>query len=201
MEQSLNYSIRPWTEPRVRYFAIQAVDNVGNRSRLVTTEVTIPPVEAAFYDDFDGESKGWEAESTWGKVREPGRGLVWTDTPEGNTPPGAELSLTSPEISLEGRQNARLVFDARHQMERYRDQLHVEVSSDGENWRMLDVLHDSEPEWVTQQYDLSRYDGQTIQLRFRMKMNNNDVALDGIYLDRLVVAAENVADSGTLFEG
>lgn len=185
-EQNLDVKFVPWVEPKPVFFAMKAIDNLGNVSPLVTTAGQVPAADAAFHDDFDGEDKGWEAEGTWARVEEPGRGMVWTDSPDGTTPPSTDISLLSPKISLAELQKPRLVFETRHIMEKWRDQVHVDVSSDGETWKTLDILHDTEEEWIGQELDLSRFAGQDVQIRFRVKTNSSK-EFDGIYLDRVLV--------------
>lgn len=187
-EQQLEISVLPWIEERQRFFALRALDNLNNASELVTAEARVPAVEAVFADDFDSEESAWSAQGTWARVPEPGRGMVWTDSPDGNTEPGADFCLISPSISLEGRSGCQLVFETRHSLERWRDQVHVDVSADGTNWRTLDILHDEQTEWTGMTFALSEFDGQTVQLRFRSKPNSSNPT-DGVYLDRLVVTA------------
>jgi hypothetical protein len=185
-QQSLDVDFVPWVEAKTVHFALKAIDNLGNSSSLVNTVGEVPAAPAVFHDNFDGQDMGWQAEGTWAKVEEPGRGMVWTDSPDGDTPPSTDMSLISPVISLKDLAKPQLIFETRHIMERYRDQVHVDVSSDGENWKNLSILHDTQEEWNGEEVDLTRFEGQDVQIRFRVKTNYSK-SFDGFYLDRVLV--------------
>ncbi len=175
----------PETGDRTMHFAMRAVDNVGNRSPLARTSVVIPGTRVAFDDNMDGFSNRWSGEG-WGRVSIEGRGKVWTDSPSGDYEHGANRALTSPSISLAGVTGAAVTFDYKHDLENRFDKVALEVSSDGQSWTGLQEFTGKKM-WERARVDLSAYDGQSIQLRFRLT-TDNAVAKDGFYLDRVVVA-------------
>lgn len=175
----------PDSNDRTMHFGLKAVDNVGNRSPLARASVVIPGTRVAFDDDMDGFSNKWSGEG-WGRVSLEGRGKVWTDSPSGEYENGANRSLVSPSINLAGVQGAAVTFDYKHDLEQRFDKVTLEVSGDGQNWSSLQEFTGKKM-WERARVDLSAYDGQTIQLRFRLT-TDNAVTKDGFYLDRVVVA-------------
>lgn len=180
---------RPFT------LSLNAVDNVGNRSAVVTASGTMPAAELPLASNFDQEGDNWGTTGTWGKVKEEGRSMVYTDSPEGPHEPGGDTSLTSPVFSLKDLRSSTLTFDAKMTTQKY-DFLFVEVSTDGDSWKNLSVLRkDRTPgygKWGNYQYDLSAYDGQeNLQVRFNYEPSNNSKE-DGVWIDNVkVMSAKN----------
>lgn len=187
------FSFRALPQEKARPFSLKlnAVDNVGHRSSVVQACGVVPAAEVPLKADFEGQNV-WSAGGTWGRVKEEGRGLVYTDSPQGPHHPGSDTSLTSPAFNLKGLRNARLNFDAKMVSNKY-DFLFVEVSTDGESWKNLEVLRqDRTPgydTWGSYNYDLSKYDeAEHLQVRFNYEPSNNSKE-DGVYIDRVRVLA------------
>lgn len=170
------------------HFALKAVDKLGNSSGMAVAQGTTHPAVVLFEDDAEGEGK-WTAQPPWGKEVVPGRGKVWSDSPGGAYQNNADTALTSIPISLAGVSNPVLFFSERHDLEARFDNVFLEVSADGgQTWKThltLTALSD----WRTASVNLSEYEGQRIQIRFRLK-SDKDTVKDGILLDDIFVAGE-----------
>ncbi len=168
------------------HVALKVTDNVGNRSEIRTAEVRVPAATVAFKDDFEGEEANFTPEGQWGRVEIEGRGKVWTDTPNGNYDNSQNTSLTSRAIDLGNLSGSTLVFDSKIDSEQNYDKANIEVSTDGQTWNKLAELS-GQQDWTKQQVDLSAYDGQSVQVRFRFQSDSSQAG-DGFYLDNVMIA-------------
>ena len=173
------------------YVALKVADNIGNLSEIRTASGTVPAAKVAFEDTVDGQSNNFTAEGSWAKVDSPGRGKVWTDSPDGAYGQDSDISLTSRPISLKDIAGATLAFDAKTDLENRYDNVHVEVAevpAEGAEaqWASAAVLNGAS-DWSNREVDLSAYDGKDVQVRFRLK-SDGSVNQDGIYLDNIVIA-------------
>lgn len=183
-KEELSFRLTPSASERELYVAMRAVDNVGNRSSLETTRVKVPAAPVAFEDGPDK----WTAEGAWGRQLVEGRGMVWSDSPNGFYERDQNRSLTSKAFSLASFKDAKLQFDCRHDLEINFDKIHLEISTDPkqESWQTLESYNLLEG-WHTRHLDLSEYAGsEQVQLRFRLK-TDGDVHKDGFLFDRFVV--------------
>ena len=171
-------------QSRTLHYALRAIDNVGNRSPLVQAQAILPAAEQVFKDHKD---QIWTAEGQWSKVVLPGRGEVWTDSPEGHYEPNTEQTLVSPVISLKQTKGNILRFQCKSDLERG-DFLRLQVSSDGKNWRNA-FLQEGRSEWAAREIALSPYDGQDLQLKFVFKSDSFSNA-DGVYISDIEVLGE-----------
>lgn len=178
----------PSGSERTLHFALRVADNVGNLSDLRTAAVTVPAASVAFEDRMEGDESAWQADQGWGRIDVEGRGKVWTDSPGGRYGNDANSSLTSPVISLEGVSGASLVYDAKVDVEDGYDFVKVEARSGDGGWVELDSLT-GRTDWATRSLDLSAFDGQPVQIRFRL-VTDASVTKDGFALDRVVVAGD-----------
>lgn len=176
----------PSDQPRTLHFGIKAYDNVGNRSPLSSLRAYVPASRIALDDDMDGWRNDWEGQNGWDRVSVEGRGKVWTDSPDGEYANGADASLLSPVLDLGSLRGANVTFDARYDLERGRDTVALEVTTNGTDWSRLETFTGESP-WERHRIDLSSFDGQRIRLRFRLQ-SDSSVARDGFSLDRVVVA-------------
>lgn len=186
-QESLTFPVLPSARERELYVALRSVDNVGHRSPLITTRVTVPAAHVAFEDS----PEQWTREGDWGQETVPERGTVWSDSPGGDYKLDQNVSLTSRSFSLSDFRTAKLRFDARHDLEINFDKVHLEARSGGEKaeWKTLQSFNLLDG-WKTREVDLSAYAGQgEVQLRFRLK-TDGDVVKDGFQFDRLVVTGE-----------
>lgn len=183
-QDNIEFPILPSGRERQLYVALRAVDNVGNRSEIASTSVTVPAATVAFEDGPDQ----WTREGDWGQEVVPGRGTVWSDSPGGEYKFYQNASLTSKPFSLQNLSGAELRFDARHDLEINFDKVHVEARSGGDEaeWKGLHAFNLLDG-WKTHRFDMSEFVGHDdVQLRFRLK-TDGDVNKDGLQFDRLVV--------------
>lgn len=183
-EESLSFRLTPIFEERDLKLTMRAIDKVGNASKEVELNAVMPRATSVFFDDAESDV-AWETE-TWGKVPEEGRGMVWTDTPDGDYEDSREYDMVSPSMDLTGVRSATVNFDARMATEKW-DFLWIEASSDGgEEYEHLGIIRGDAPrEWANYTFDMSRFDNQPevkLRLRFRTSNANPD---DGVYLDNI----------------
>lgn len=185
-DEHITLKIQPRGEQHTLYVAARAVDNVGQRGPVRQLEVAVPAAQVAFAGDVDAGLDQWTAVGGWGLQHVPGRGPVWTDSPNGSYALGAKGSITSKSFSLKDYQTAKVDFECRYDLERTFDSVTLEVSRDGEKWDKL-AAYEGLTGWEERSYDLTAYCGDpAVRLRFRMK-TDEDVCQDGFYLDKLVV--------------
>ena len=173
-------------ESRTLHYALRAIDNVGNPSPLARAQAIIPSAKQVFEDHQDQK---WTAEGQWSKVVVAGHGEVWTDSPEGQYESDTEQSLISPRISLKETSGNVLRFQCKSDLERG-DFLRLQVSGDGKSWRNT-YLQEGRKDWEAREIDLSRYDGQDLQLKFIFKSDSFSKA-DGVYISGIEVLGEAI---------
>ena len=183
--EELTLKIQPRGQQHTVYVAARAVDNVGQRGPISQLPVSVPAAQVAFAGEAGAGEDQWTAVGGWGLQNVPGRGPVWTDSPNGEYALGAKGSITSKTFSLKGYQSAKVDFECRYDLERTFDSVTLEVSRDGEKWDKL-AAYEGLVGWEERSYDLTPYCGDDLRLRFRMK-TDEDVCQDGFYLDKLVV--------------
>ncbi|MEW6284258.1 MAG: S8 family serine peptidase, partial [Candidatus Eremiobacterota bacterium] len=188
--ETARFELLPSARERTVEVSLQVMDNVGNLSEARTASVSVPPAapgSVAFEDDMDPSDGGWTvASGDWARVAEPGRGMVWTDSPQGDYQDRQNVNLVSAPISLAGLAHPKLQFECRHELEKYSDNVFVRVSTDGQKWDQVARLT-GKSDWGIHSIDLSKYAGQTVQVRFNLYTNGQNTA-DGFYLDNVVVS-------------
>jgi hypothetical protein len=166
-------------EPRTLYYGIVGVDNVGNSSPIEVREVNVPAAQVLL-----GELTAWEGDGKWGMVEQPGRGKVWTDSPEGDYQYGTQQYLTAAPISLKETTGNVLRFQAKTDLARG-DYLRLQVKGEDQKWRNSYLLERSQ-DWTSHEVSLARFEGQDVQLRFLFQSDDFSNA-DGVYLSDLEV--------------
>ena len=174
------------------YFALKVKDNVGNLSDIRNASGVVPAAKVAFEDTVDGDSNNFTAEGKWARVAEAGRGMVWTDSPDGAYDSDTNASLTSRTISLADLSNSTLAFDAKTDLENKYDNVFIEVAEVGSdanaelNWQSAATLN-GKSDWSGNEVDLSAFDGKDVKVRFRLA-SDGSVNQDGMSLDNIVIA-------------
>ncbi|MFN8611777.1 MAG: S8 family serine peptidase [Vulcanimicrobiota bacterium] len=182
--QMVNINLPLSEQSRKFYFAVKASDEVGNLSSMVTAEGTVPAARFAFQDNKDPGQ--WILDGSWGLQEIPGRGPVWTDSPDSSYGNEVNTSLTSKPFQLD-QDGARLIFEEKHLTELNYDRCSVEVSRDGKHWDRLDE-YTGNSAWNRREYDLGAYQGSTIQFRFRLQTDNSGPR-DGVFFDQIAVVS------------
>lgn len=186
--EEVRFELTPSKTERSLFVAVRSVDNVGNRSEMRTTQVSIPAAQVAFED---GPTQ-WVAEGDWGRELVEGRGEVWSDSPGGFYKPYQNAALTSKPFDLVDYSSAQVQFECRHDLEINFDKIFLEAraGSDTGDWKELKSFNLLQG-WHKQSIDLTDYLGSSdVQLRFRLK-TDGDVMLDGFQFDRFVVTGES----------
>lgn len=114
----------------------------------------------------------------WGQVQENGRGPVWADTDGKRLGQYHNLALVSEPIVV--GPDSVLAFELRHDLEE--GALHVEARQ-GEEWEPLERIR-GKSDWTEHRLDLSRYQDQHVELRFRVQTDGGGSSR-GCYLDRV----------------
>lgn len=133
---------------------------------------------------LDRPSHGWTGDKSWGIEQSP-RGPVWSDSPGGRYRDDTETSLVSEPIDLRGAQGTQILFSARHELEDSHDKIYLEARGEKGDWVEVQRL-EGRSDWKEHRVDLSAYDGQQTQLRFRLRSDGSQ-SYDGILLGPLVV--------------
>lgn len=190
--ESYSLNVGPSGKQRKLYFALRAVDNVGNKSKIATAAAELPAVQVSYEDRLDGESTDWVPEGEWARVPQAGRGSVFTDSPGSDYANNRNDSVTSPTISLKGWKNSKLYFDTRHTIEVKHDACYVEVYGyrwwGGTKWRKVARI-DGYSDWKTESINLRKYDGQDIKVRFRLETDDDRTGY-GLEFDNVVVTGD-----------
>jgi subtilisin family serine protease len=187
-QEHLQVAITPDEQPKTYYFALKVFDNMGNESGMATTSGTSLPAAVALKDNFEADSGFWTVDGTW--AREAGESnTYYTDSPGGSYEDNANTSLTSGPVDLSGVANPRLLFRMKHDTEANYDYVHLEVTEDGgQTWTEL-AKFDGTQDWKQYNYDLSAYDGKTIQVRFRLT-SDGSIRKDGVSVDDVLIAGD-----------
>ena len=189
---TFSFESEPKETAETIHFAMRSLDDVGNASELRFTTVTVPAAEIALGDNFDGQEVQFQAGGDFHRVEEDDRGLVFSSRPgeEGSVPVS---ELVSREIDLTGKKDAFLKFDFKTDMG-WGEKAEVHVSTDGENWTRESILRRHSSGWREQGTDISQYDGQKIQVKFRVDAKEGK-RFGGMRVDnvRLLVGPEKEA--------
>lgn len=190
-EQRVRVPVLPSGVDTSWHFALRALDTVGNPSARVTTEATPPPVAMAFRDDFESGAGQWKAEGSWTLVSDNGNHF-FSDSPGTDYPSDCNMGLLSRPFSLQSLRSPRLAYSARFHIEPNFDRLSVEVTADeGKSWQEVDRLSGRAP-WTRRTCDLAAFEGQTIQVRFRL-VSDGDIEFTGVDVDDVTVSGESPA--------
>lgn len=164
------------------YFALQARDNVGNASGIVTAG-PYSTLAAAWTDDVEGAAQFAPQSGPWAittaQSKSPTRS--WTDSPAGNYANNLNIALVQ-SGTFNITQPAAFNFSCKYALESGYDYLYVEASSNGGGtWTTLLTLNGT-ADWSNFKVSLATFVGQNVKIRFRMTTDSS-VVLDGVYLD------------------
>lgn len=184
---TFSFQAEPKETPEQFYFGMRSVDNVGNASEMRFTSVEVPAADVALGDDFDSDELHFSASGDFHRIEEPDRGKVFSSRPsQAGSAPVSEL--VSRSIDLTEKKNAFLKFDYKTDLG-WGETAEVWVSSDGENWNLENEMRRHSSGWREQAADLSAYDGQSIQVKFKVNAKEGK-RFGGMRLDAVRVLAE-----------
>ena len=169
------------------YFAVKAVDNVGNIGPLSASVPFSTLKTKPVYENSADSTDGVVVDAPWGLGEVEGRGTVFSDSPSGDYEDNADASMTLPSVDV-ANQSMVLMFDTAFDLEAGYDFGLVEVSTDeGKTWKVIDALSGQES-WSTRTYDLSGIlnGAKTLQVRFHLQADSS-VNKDGWMVDNVKI--------------
>ena len=187
----MDFSVRNLSPTTPYYFAMRAVDNVGNTSGIVTAGPYSTLSNLATYDQEGApmmtvNSGGWALSNV-----APYSGVQsWTDSPAGTYANSIDISMqTTNAISVTGPSS--LAVAIKYDLESNYDYLYVDLTADnGSTWTTLAKVTGAS-DWTLVRASLAPYVGQSIKLRFRMTTDGS-VVREGVYIDDIAINPEIV---------
>lgn len=184
---SYQHQVLPSEADQTVHFAMRSVDNAGNFSEMRTTSFTIPGADVTLKEDFDGEKVSFQATGGFHRIDVEGKGKVYTTATKSSLP---ESALTSKPIDLSNKTGAFLKFENQTWIS-WRDRAALEVTKDsGETWETVRILPKRQP-WAPTTVDLSTYDGEKIQLRFKVTSAEGRET-GGLSVDNVILLTNNL---------
>ena len=188
-KENLSIGVAPSTEERTMHVAVRAFDNLQNASPFARTSVDLPAAQLAFGESVELDTQGWTTEGKWG-LETSGDKTVFSDSPGELSPNEANHSITSPAIDLSEFKGSALMFDSSFKLEEVYDQVHLEaapVAAEGEEQQWVELKsYTGAGELKDEVVDLSGFDGQEMQFRFRLTTDRSYTE-DGFKFDNVKV--------------
>lgn len=191
------------------YVGLQALDNVGNGSALVTAgpfHTSPSSASILFQDDAEGAPQ-FTGDGTWAITQEDHASGThcYTDSPGANYTNNLDSSLTqNTPVTLTGAFPV-LQFSAKTDLSPYGvgDYCFVEVSAnDGATWQRQYTINRGTQPWKSYTVPLTAFSGQSVRVRFRLFTDDNSTA-NGVWVDDISIstAATRVSVFGDDVEG
>ena len=180
---------------QVVYVAVQAVDNLGNRSNVVAAgpfsmaDTKVDTVERAPW--FTPISGPWAVTTT----QSHSGSRSYTDSPGGDYSNNASYELQGRSLVLSG--SGVLKFSAKYSLESGYDYLLYDVSTNnGATWTNVGSVTGDSGGWTNFNVPVNSTTG-TLKIRFRLT-SDSSVTRDGVYLDDIYVVPTVVIYSDTM---
>jgi peptidase M28-like protein/immune inhibitor InhA-like protein/type IX secretion system substrate protein len=174
------------------YYRFKAIDNSANKnvtwlpsSGYYTFEVLNSELfNFENHNDLFAGTGDWQwGELTDTSIPQPTENYVWATTLSGNYSNNTNSELVTPFIDLSNKYNAKLVINHFYQIEPINDGANIKISTDSLNFQVINPIagypYSSLPPltnepgyshnsyfWVEDEFDLSSYSDQNIQLKF-----------------------------------
>lgn len=164
------------------YFAVRALDNVGNRGDASKSVQFATRPTAKVYDRSATSIDGFTADAPWAIEDLGAAGKVFSDSPGEKYKEKVNVSLTSDAINI-ASDDLTLAVSLKYDLENNYDFLFVEVSSDnGTTWKAVAKYTGASGDFVQKVVSLreSSRDASSIRVRFRLQSDstgNRDGAL------------------------
>ncbi|MEZ4864733.1 MAG: CARDB domain-containing protein [Caldilineaceae bacterium] len=193
------------------YFAMKAMDNVGNESDLSNIVVVATSAGTiVFEDNMENGAGDWDsgdADSLWhlSQLRSNSPSNAWyygkEDTHNYDTGKTNRGYLTSPAITLVDADEVMLTFYEWSQLQTNEDfdRTRVQVSTDGDIWQTVFESHGTEEGWVKRTVSLSPYIERSgvVHVRFYFDtVNDRFNNFEGWYIDDVQVLVAKLARPG-----
>jgi hypothetical protein len=198
---------RTYLDPALGYhsYYIRVRDNESprNYSTITSSQSTFGGAYSVYFESFDSTFSAFQRTGSWDTTSTlyvSGPNSI-TDSPGWTYDPGTTSTLVFPTVIV----GSNYMFQFKHiAIVAFGDFAFVEISKNHRTtYSALKVynqtLHSqwqdnsADPgDWVTETLDLSAYDGDTVNVRFRLFTNSSN-NLDGWYLDDIVIGPANGA--------
>jgi hypothetical protein len=173
------------------YFITAVFADTGEESDP-SNEVTatpMPPIALPFFEDYETGAPYWTFESDWGLYDGIYHSVSHslTESPNGEYYPNMNASATLRALDLTGAISAELSFWVRYRIENNYDFMHLEISTDGSNWDLMESYTGNQYNWAQESFSLDDYiDESSVLIRFRFE-SDSYVEDQGMFIDDLEV--------------
>ncbi|HNV82213.1 MAG TPA: M28 family peptidase [Tenuifilaceae bacterium] len=180
------------------YF-VTAVYPTGQESEPSATAWVTPMASIApsLCFDFESGTSFWNLDLPWGLTtstsHSPTHSL--TESPTGNYANNQQLFATLNPINLMGYSSASLSFWTKYDLENNWDFMKLEISTNGQNWTLLDQFTGTQNNWIQKTYSLNGYITKPyVLIRFNFK---SDISInrDGMYIDDFCITVQGSSGS------
>jgi len=170
---------------------------VAVQGNTTNQDFALDPFARALSDDVESGDIGWTADPSWSIVSNLSHSPVnsWHESPGGNSPDNANISLETPTLDFRGGTGVRLVFWHRYAIESNYDYGHVEWSSDGGgSWHEVATYTGTQSSWTQVDIPIPGLDGAgDARVRFRYTSDSNTNG-DGWYIDDISLQGSLFSD-------
>jgi len=168
------------------HYGVTTTGVVATQGNTTFRDFALDPFARNLFDDVESGNIGWTADEPWGIVTNQSHSPVssWHESPGGDSPDNANISLEGPPLDLSSATGVRLVFWHRYAIEEGWDYGHVEWSSDGGvSWHEVATYTGTQSSWGRMEIPLPGLDGAAdARVRFRYSSDSN-TNYDGWYID------------------
>jgi len=179
------------------HYGETTVGVVATQGNTTFLDFELDPFAKALFDDVESGNIGWTADPPWDIVTNQSHSPVssWHESPTGDSPDNANISLLTPPLDLSGSTGVRLVFWHRYAIESDYDYGHVEWSSDGgASWHEVATYTGTQSSWNRVEIPLPGLDDAAdARVRFRFTSDSN-TSYDGWYIDDISLEGSLFSD-------
>ena len=166
--------------------AIYADSGDESAASNTATATPMPPIALPLLIDFENGAPYWDYEGTWGLTTADFYSSTHslTESPVGNYQNNIESTSTLRALDLsEGYTEASVSFWTKYRLEQNYDYMYFEVTTNGNNWTILETFNGNQTSWSQKTYSLDSYIGEPyVQLRFRFK-SDSYITDEGMFID------------------
>lgn len=166
--------------------AIYADSGDESAASNTATATPMPPIALPLLIDFENGAPYWDYEGTWGLTTADFYSSTHslTESPVGNYQNNIESTSTLRALDLsEGYTEASVSFWTKYRLEQNYDYMYFEVTTNGNNWTILETFNGNQTSWSQKTYSLDSYLGEPyVQLRFRFK-SDSYITDEGMFID------------------
>ena len=179
------------------HFGASVTGVVAAQGNTTNQDFVLDPFARTLSDDVESGNIGWTAEPSWAIVSNLSHSPVssWHESPGGNSPDSANMSLETPPVDFRSTTDVRLIFWHRYAIESNYDYGHVEWSSDGGgSWHEVATYTGTQSSWTRVEIPLPGLDAAgNARVRFRYTSDSN-TNYDGWYIDDISLGGSLFSD-------